>query len=277
MTDFLTEECFCLKYELEALAEITLRNQSERWIPGFIQEITEDSHLKRYQLATQYSKDKVVLDIACGVGKGSNILATLGEANLVVGCDIQEDAIRYAKHRNKHDKVIFEVQNAEQYFKDEFYDLVVSYETVEHLKNYRQFLSNLQKSLKRNGTLIMSTPISRVPFDEKPANQYHCQEWGFLEFQRLLSKYFSIDTVFVQLYQNVFLNEHLAPGRELSTIFKKVIKKFLRFKNPQKNGEFNKWNVMANYSKISEYKEQFALDKLGSQYIGYQILVCKKQ
>ena len=261
------EEIFCLQYELNALSEVILKNEAERWIPGFIHSSTEHDHVERYLLATKYAQNKVVLDIACGVGKGTYTLAERGNAAHVFGCDINSDAIRYAKYRNAHDRINFEIQDGEKYIKPDCYDLVVSFETIEHLKNADLFLKNVYTSLKRGGKLIISTPISHLELNKTPSNPYHIQEWGFRSFQELISKYFSINKVFIQLYPaSLQINNKVSIIRRLR---KKIVNIVLK-KSPKVPMSVSKLSV------IEEFCNQYSEDELGKTRIGYQILIVEK-
>ena len=104
-TNSLLEDIFCLKYEMKALSDITLRRESERWIPGFLYKVTEEEHLDRYNYIINLTADKNILDIACGSGFGSYIIATEGNAKQVIGVDLDNDAIRYANHKFQHNKI----------------------------------------------------------------------------------------------------------------------------------------------------------------------------
>lgn len=282
----LKEEIFCLKFELDVLSEVSLRNEAERWVPGFIHGITEHDHIERYKLACKYSKGRNVLDIACGVGKGAFMLGTQGGAKSVLGCDLNENSIRYAKHRNSADNVKFEVQNAETFKISTLFDLIISYETIEHLSNFRAFLSNISSQLTDAGTFIISTPISKFLFDSKPINPYHCQEWGFEEFQKLMGEFFLIENVYLQLYQNVFLNNKIKEeyekdsGKSKSATALSKIGRIIGKRRISVNFEpvyYDEWNNVKNYSKISEYSEGIDKKLLGESFLGYQIIVCKSK
>jgi SAM-dependent methyltransferase len=237
----------------------------------------------RYKLACDHSKGKKVLDIACGVGKGSYMISTEGDASFVMGCDLNPSAIRYANHRNCHPQIAFQVQDAEQFLNDEEFDLVVSFETIEHLKDPAGFLENAKKNLRTGGQLIISTPIASVPLNTSPLNPYHIQEWGFLEFQNFIGKFFSIDTIYVQLYQNAVINEKLKaefdkkntshPGR-----IKRLLRRLLSRSLPQPNQPAYAldWNSPLNQSKLEKYTGQYSAGKVGSVYPGYQLIICNK-
>lgn len=274
------EELFSQKFELDSLSQILLKHESERMVPQFCLPIVEHDHLERYQLVGKYSKGKKVLDIACGTGYGSSYLGTVGEASSVLGADLDPEAIRYATHRYKNDRTSFIQANAEEFSSDTApFDLVISFETIEHLPNYEKFLSNIRNVLSENGVFIVSTPISAMEVDNKPENPYHTQEWGFYKFQEIISEYFQIDKVYLQLYQNAFKNESIISdfySRKLS--FKQKIRNYLKrillgqYEYPNL---LNDWTCSENFSHLEEYVNQYAIEDIGRKYMGYQILVCK--
>lgn len=277
----MSEEMFCLQFELNALSEVILRNEAERWIPGFIHAITENDHIERYKLACEYSEGKKVLDIACGAGKGTFMLKTEGKASFVMGCDLSTQAIRYAKHRNCHPQISFQVQNAEQFLHDENFDFVVSFETIEHLKDPIRFLENTKKNLRIGGRLIISTPIATGSVNTSPSNPYHIQEWGFTEFQDFIVSYFIIDTTYVQLYQNELINEKLKAEFEEITLarptrIKRLFNRILSRSEPLpvQPTYARDWNSNLNHTKLEKYTGQYPVNKLGSLYSGYQLIIC---
>jgi 2-polyprenyl-3-methyl-5-hydroxy-6-metoxy-1,4-benzoquinol methylase len=264
----LAEEIFCLRYELNTLANVLLRNESERWLPGFLHERTEHSHLERYRLACNYTSGKKILDVACGIGKGSNMMAQAGGAAFVDGFDIQAEAIRYANWRNSGPNLNFSVVNAETMDIPDVYDMVVSFETIEHLPNYRSFLINAKKSLKPGGQLLISTPISAKAVDLNPANPYHVREWGFNEFQKLLGEFFSLEKVFIQLYPPT-------PTPVRTSIRERVISK-IKSKLGVSEGVKDLNESVSIFSKIEEYSGQYTQQELGKNRIGYQIVLARK-
>ena len=273
--DEIIEENFCLKLELDILAEVLLRNQSERWVPGFLHQSTEHAHVERYKLACEYSHEKRVIDIACGVGKGSFILAEEGGAQCVDAYDIQEEAIRYAKWRNKNEKISFGTGDAEKISFTEKFDLAVSFETIEHLNNHNKFIQNIHRALSNNGTFIVSTPISSVDLNSTPSNPYHVQEWGFKAFHKILQPYFDIEEVYVQLYPY-----HLAKVNPKITIMNLIIGKIKRYASKSKSvseNEVRLKNQLSPFPEIEKYCGQYEVSELGSTRTGYQIVIARKK
>ena len=94
-------------------------------------------HMGRYIFASRFVKDKIVLDLACGAGYGSSYLYQKG-AKIVVGGDYSSLAIEHAKaHYAQQDGLFFIRFDATQLpFKDEVFDVIASFETIEHLRAY---------------------------------------------------------------------------------------------------------------------------------------------
>ncbi len=156
----------------------------ERYIPDTHSGVLEAEHIQRYVFAGRYVKGKSVLDIACGAGYGSLLLLEAGAAE-VTGVDISSDAIQFAADRYGRDRIKFIVENAEL-FRNGMYDVIVSFETLEHLDGRRQFLSNVRSMLKEQGTLIISTPNKAITSPMKASseirNTYHKYEYCENEF-----------------------------------------------------------------------------------------------
>jgi O-antigen biosynthesis protein len=146
-------------------------------------------HLKRYDFALDACRDGDVLDAACGVGYGSARLAEV--ARRVVGVDLSEDAIAYARIRYAAPNVEFQVADLLALdLPAASFDVVCSFETIEHLPDQEAFLAHVARVLRPDGTLFVSTPHARVT-DRSPANPFHHVELSRADFEALLSRFFS--------------------------------------------------------------------------------------
>jgi O-antigen biosynthesis protein len=166
----------------------------ERFLPGVINDFKlEVEHLQRYNSITHLVRDKVVVDAACGEGYGSAILANF--ARTVYGLDISEDAIREAKEKyNKENLSYINSSIATLPFDDESVDVLVSFETIEHVEEPIQhaFLKEIKRVIKKDGILIMSTPNKYVYSKlAKYENEFHIKEFFEDEFYSFLSSSFS--------------------------------------------------------------------------------------
>src|SRR5439155_5574608 len=128
----------------------------EFFVPGKAGKRIEQDHLARYEFATRFAAGKRVLDIACGVGYGARMLRDAGAR--VTGVDINPELVRYATETYAAEGLVFQMGDVCRcHFKGEF-DLVTSFETIEHVPDYRAALQCIRDSLKPGGTLLVSTP-----------------------------------------------------------------------------------------------------------------------
>ncbi|MCC6403234.1 MAG: methyltransferase domain-containing protein [Fimbriimonadaceae bacterium] len=194
----LEEERFCTSLELKTMAGLVLQGRLERWMPGFNSEGIEMEHARRYEWVSDRVLGKRVLDVACGAGRGSQMMAEAGAAS-VVGLDIDPEIVRYASHRHATPGVDFRTGDAATFCSEEPFDAIVSFETIEHVPEVERFLASLAGLLAPDGALFVSTPISSLSHDPKPTNRYHVQEWGYPRFASVLAACFRVDETHLQL------------------------------------------------------------------------------
>jgi 2-polyprenyl-3-methyl-5-hydroxy-6-metoxy-1,4-benzoquinol methylase len=146
------------------------------------------SHLKRYDFIKLFCVNKMVLDAACGVGYGAHYLAK--NAKEVIGVDNCEEAIAYAKEHYKKVNIQFKVMDVcNLEFPDRYFDMVCSFETLEHLDDLEKFISEVERVLKEDGIFVVSTPHVKKS-TRNPKNPYHKAEFSPKEFEGLLKKHF---------------------------------------------------------------------------------------
>jgi glycosyltransferase involved in cell wall biosynthesis/ubiquinone/menaquinone biosynthesis C-methylase UbiE len=200
----------------------------ERYLPWLEEAAIGYEHIHRYAYATEFVQNKRVLDLACGEGYGSHLLAKT--AISVMGIDIDENSIKHA--RNKYIK-----QNLE--FKagsitevpiggESLFDVAVCFEALEHIEDHQKLLSEVKRLLTRDGVFIVSTPNKTVYTDEPQFNNpFHVHELYFDEFKELFEKYFKN---VILLGQRICCNSHIWP------VFSKEDGKFVEYvidRNPK--------------------------------------------
>lgn len=199
------ERLFAHDFELRALSDVSLYGKAERWVQGFCLKSTENEHLERYRYASSLVKNKTVLDVASGCGYGTRYLYENGAAKRVLGVDLSADSIRYASFKYANENVDFICADAtEVAFKDKF-DVIVSFETIEHLDDVQGFLKMVNEQLEDNGVFVVSTPICRAT-NTSPTNPYHKIEWCYKDFIKLISSHFRVDDVYLQ--SHVLINKN---------------------------------------------------------------------
>jgi len=172
-----------------------LKNTGERVIePENCQsDINYLRHMAAYAFALQFVKDRVILEDGCGSGYGSYYLAANG-AKKVVGIDVAAEAIEYAKSRYRRENLEFiHMDSTELSFSDESFDVVTSFQVIEHIENTDKFLLQMVRVLKKQGTALISTPNKQTysPNTVEPENPFHVREFYLREFRELLFRYFS--------------------------------------------------------------------------------------
>lgn len=141
----------------------------ERQIGTSLSDIREN-HLHRYLWAASHIvPGSRILDCACGVGYGTAILAAC--ARSVVGVDYSEEAIAFAGRHWNAPNIDYICADAEALPALDEFDVVVSFETLEHLDHPGKMLASVSA-----GMLIGSVPNEqRVPFhpDDFPFHKRH--------------------------------------------------------------------------------------------------------
>ncbi len=145
-------------------------------------------HLKRYDFGLRFCAGADVLDAACGAGYGSAHLAR--KAKSVVGVDLSDETIARARRRYALPNLEFRVGDVGRLpDPDASYDVICSFETIEHVDDPEQVLSELARVLRGDGVLLVSTP-NAPRTTHSPANPFHRIEWSADDFQVLLKRFF---------------------------------------------------------------------------------------
>ena len=172
----------------------------ERYIPSLRSAKISYEHWHRYIYAKGFAQNKIVLDAACGEGYGTAYLSSF--ATHVTGIDLSEEAINHAQKKYLMSNLSFIKTPANDLpFKEETFDTIVSFETIEHLskEEHDQFLKEARRTLKPEGFLVISTPNKKVYSDKNNyRNPFHISEFYEEEFMAFLKKEFSHVHIFQQ-------------------------------------------------------------------------------
>lgn len=169
----------------------------ERFIPTEQGRIRLE-HYHRYAIVLDVVKEKDVLDVACGEGYGSSFMADV--ARSVDGVDISDEAVQHASTVYKKPNLTFHQGSAIGLdFADASFDVVVSFETIEHLAEQAQMLAEIRRVLRPDGVLVISSPNRPIYSEESGEhNEFHVKELDFKEFDELLRTQFQTIQYFGQ-------------------------------------------------------------------------------
>ncbi len=187
--------------------KITGQGSRERQMGETLADI-DPKHLARYQKACEWLEPgHRVLDVACGCGYGSAVLADAG-AGKVFGVDISEDALEHARqHYGTNAAVTFlkgDLDSPEwkQNVGEEPFQLAVSLETLEHMPDPRHYLRDLAELMAPGGRLVVSSPNAEanpLVVDGVKVNPFHHKHWTVDELESMLPETgFSLETWFGQ-------------------------------------------------------------------------------
>jgi SAM-dependent methyltransferase len=152
-------------------------------------------HLAVYEWIAARVAGERVIDMACGEGYGSDVLAA--SAASVVGVDANPEAHEHARLRYRRANLRFERDLVESFAEPA--DAVVFLQTIEHLKDPGAVLAHYRSLVGERGTVYVSTPnvLTLAPKGaERSDNPWHVHEYRAREFQELCAQRFGE----VQLY-----------------------------------------------------------------------------
>ncbi len=161
----------------------------ERFTPECVREMFYE-HWHRYAWARGLVEGLDVLDCACGEGYGSLLLS--GTARSVVGVDLDAQSIVHAHRRYARPGLDFVEANAlDLPFEEQRFDVVVSFETLEHLEQHEQLLAGFRRVLRPDGVLLLSSPDRKTYSDDTGyRNEFHVRELYRNELEDLLGRHF---------------------------------------------------------------------------------------
>jgi SAM-dependent methyltransferase len=152
------------------------------------------AHLSIYVFASQFCKNKVVLDAGCGSGYGTTYLAEHG-AEMIYGVDTDREAICEARKQSTANNIEFacgDLRSMPQFQEGQF-DVIFASNSLEHIDGIDSFLCRLVVLLKAGGLLLVAVPAacSQQAVAEELGNPYHLNIWSPRQWFTVLSSYFT--------------------------------------------------------------------------------------
>lgn len=183
----------------QAMPTSILPFTGERFTPECVREIAYE-HWHRYAFAMAMVEGKQVLDAACGEGFGADLLAS--KAASVQAIDIDATSIEHARQRyGMKQNLDFQQADVTQLdaLPSNSFDVIVSFETLEHVMEQDRMLAGFYRLLKHDGVLLISTPDKKNYTDATGVvNPHHVRELYFDEFSALMDQHFQAKKIYTQ-------------------------------------------------------------------------------
>lgn len=170
----------------------TLQVDGERFVPWLGDPVINYEHLHRYRFAKEFVKGKMVLDLACGEGYGSYMLAE--EASKVIGVDIDESTIKHASTKYVKDNLKFMKSSMMEVTikARRLFDVIICFEALEHTEEQDKVMAEVKRLLKDDGIFVTSMPNKYIYSDQANyKNPWHKRELYLDEFKTLLKSTFN--------------------------------------------------------------------------------------
>lgn len=167
----------------------------ERYLRSAEEYLIYSMHVATYEHVRPLIQGKTVLDFGCGTGYGSERVAA--ECASIAGVDVSGDAIEYARQRYAHPRLRFEriepVERAPLPFEAERFDVVLSFQVIEHVPDADAYLREVRRVLKRDGVFVIATPdrATRLLPLQRPWNRFHLVEHSDASLTKLLARHFT--------------------------------------------------------------------------------------
>ena len=178
-----------------------MKNTSERLNPEYIHDITEwvslQIHRFPYHFVAEYfAKDLSILEVGCGTGYGAKELTDNGFS---LDCiDVDKDVVDNANKLYGGERLRFHHYDGQNIdFDDNTFDLVISFQVIEHVKSDISYLREIHRVLKAGGQVLLTTPNReyRLGEGESPWNTFHVTEYDKETLDELISKVFDVREV----------------------------------------------------------------------------------
>lgn len=174
------------------------------------------------------SREKRILEIGCGAGSLSNYFCERGYD--ITSIEISKVALERAKELYKG-LTVYQMSAEKLEFQDNYFDIVLSFDVLEHIPAVDAHLREVQRVLRGGGYYLFQTPnkYTNIPFEVVKDRSlkyriYHPSLQSYLSLKRLMDKNGFDIKVIKQPISNKFTQEKIEAvfGKFFSKLFAKV-------------------------------------------------------
>jgi SAM-dependent methyltransferase len=149
-------------------------------------------HRKAYEYAAEIASGRSLLDWGCNNGYGMELMRPY--VAQIAGLDSAETAILAARRRLPDLQSNIRLYDGNGLpFRPGSFDVVTSFQVIEHVGDLKTYLSHILKALKPGGMAIFTTPNRELRLNpgDRPWNPYHVREFSPSDLKELLARFFS--------------------------------------------------------------------------------------
>ena len=173
---------------------------------GIFSVVRQKFHRARYEFAIPYVQQRIVADIASGLGYGCRIMNEHGAA-FVIGIERSLQAVAYAQAHHQWKNVSYLCGDATTLpLRARSLDVITSFETIEHISNTTALLLEFKRVLKPEGLLIISSP------NDWGLTSHHCHTWTPFEFMAEVASVLSPVSIWEQYSGGSVVGENRLSG-----------------------------------------------------------------
>ena len=178
--------------QLEPTGERLIEDAYHRNLGGYVIYVM---HAASYRFAEPLCAGKRVIDLGCGSGYGAARIAKIAE--WVDAVDVSEDAVSFARERYRASNLHYSriAADAPLPFHDQTFDVVLSFQVIEHVERDVAYLMEARRVLKSGGVMIVITPDRkhRLLPKQKPWNRWHVREYSAESLREVVGKVFEVE------------------------------------------------------------------------------------